>query len=69
MSVNDVLATRTVIVRFPDGNTQYWLTDRVFTPGEKLYLDRDWRVSDVLAPSETNGYTAVTVQSSDEAAA
>jgi hypothetical protein len=40
---------RTVLVRFPGGETQYWLTDRQFTAGTNVSDGGDeWIVTDVV---------------------
>jgi hypothetical protein len=44
----ELLAKRTVAIRFPDGDTQYWLTDRRFDSGERFEAKgRDWLIVDV----------------------
>lgn len=69
MSVKDLLATRTVVIRFPGGESQYWLTDQSFRPGETLFfLNREWLISEVLGPAKTASYTRVTVRPPDNAA-
>jgi hypothetical protein len=51
-----LLATRTVVVRFPNGETEYWLTDRVFVEGETYVRNGNvWEVADVLPPSRNGG--------------
>jgi len=58
--VRDLLSTRTVVVRFPGGNTEYWLTDQVFAAGDPLHRsDGEWIVADVLGADRTDGYEAV----------
>ena len=32
---NELLATRTVVVQLPGGETQYWLTDQGFAPVQR----------------------------------
>ena len=51
-----LLATRTVVVRFPNGETEYWLTDRVFVEGESCVRNGNvWEVVDVLPPGRNGG--------------
>jgi hypothetical protein len=58
--VSALLATRTVVVRFPGGNTEYWLTDQVFAIGDPLRRsDGEWIVADVLGADRTDGYEAI----------
>ena len=50
-----LLATRTVSVRFPSGETEYWLTDRGFAKGDAYTPHGDvWEVAEVL-PRGRNG--------------
>ena len=52
----ELLATRTVAIRLPNGETQYWLTDQVFVAGDKLRRNNQvWEVADVLPPSRNGG--------------
>jgi hypothetical protein len=58
--VSDLLSTRTVVVRFPGGNTEYWLTDRVFAVGDPLRRsDGEWIIANVLGAERTDGYEAI----------
>lgn len=58
--VGDLLSTRTVVIRFPGGNTEYWLTGQVFAAGDTLRRsDGEWIVADVLGADRTDGYEAV----------
>jgi hypothetical protein len=58
--VRDLLSTRTVVVRFPGGNTEYWLTDQVFAAGDPLRRsDGAWVVAEVLGADRTDGYEAI----------
>jgi hypothetical protein len=51
-----LLATRTVVVRLPNGDTEYWLTDHVFIEGDKYERHGNvWEVADVLPPSRNGG--------------
>jgi hypothetical protein len=44
------MGIRTVLVRFPDGETQYWLTDRQFTAGTNVSDGGDeWIVTEVVS--------------------
>ena len=53
---NALLATRTVVVRLPNGETEYWLTDHVFVDGETFERDGNlWEVANVLPPSLSGG--------------
>jgi hypothetical protein len=53
------LSTRTVAVRFPDGDTEYWLTDQLFSVGQTITSrGREWAVVDVLVPGR-DGYSVV----------
>ena len=58
--VEELLSTRTVVIRFPAGNTEYWLTDQIFAPGDPLRRsDGEWIVADVLGADRTDGYEAI----------
>jgi hypothetical protein len=60
--VRDLLSTRTVAIRFPDGDTEYWLTDQLFSVGQTIASKgRDWAVVDVLDP-ERGGHHAIAVR-------
>jgi hypothetical protein len=57
-----LLATRTVIVRLPNGDTEYWLTDHVFVEGDTYErYGNVWEVARVLPPNR-NGGRYLTVQ-------
>jgi hypothetical protein len=61
--VRDPLSTRTVVIRFPGGNTEYWLTDQPFAPGDRLdRSDGDWLVAEVLGTDRTDAYEAIIVR-------
>jgi hypothetical protein len=66
--VKDLLATRTVVVRLPNGETEYWLTDQVFAEGDKHARNGQvWEVADVLPPSRNGGgYLTVRLCENDE---
>jgi hypothetical protein len=56
------LKERTVIVRFPDGASQYWLTDRGFAPGQRISQNgHEWVVSEVIDPDQTGTHVTVTL--------
>ena len=41
----DLLSTRTVAIRLPSGDTEYWLTDQSFSTGDAVRCQgRDWVV-------------------------
>ena len=41
----DLLSTRTVAIRLPSGDTEYWLTHQVFSVGDAVRCQgRDWIV-------------------------
>jgi hypothetical protein len=64
--VTDQLSTRTVVICFPDGETQYWLTDQVFSPGDTLRRNgRAWFVSDVLDSLQTGSYAKIRLRDHD----
>jgi hypothetical protein len=47
--VKELLAHRTVTIHLPRGGTEYWLTDRSFSAGERIRCrDRDWIIGDVI---------------------
>lgn len=47
-----LLAARTVVVRLQNGESEYWLTDRVFSQGDTYTRNGDvWEVVDILPPS------------------
>ena len=59
----DLLATRTLALRFPEGDTQYWLTDRVFAVGETIErYGRTFVVSDVASTRETGREPRITLE-------
>jgi hypothetical protein len=56
----DPVSTRTVVVTFPDGERQYWLTDQVFSSGDTVKRNgRAWVVTDVIDPVRSRGYLKV----------
>ncbi|MBA2740939.1 MAG: hypothetical protein H0U46_02895 [Actinobacteria bacterium] len=57
---------RTVIVRFPDGQTQYWLTDKAFSEGDAITQNGgSWIVSEVLDSGRIDTHTTVTLRLAD----
>jgi hypothetical protein len=57
------LSLRTIVVRYPDGDTQYWLTEESFSPGDELRRNgHTWVVEDVLGPRSSGGYPTVTLR-------
>jgi hypothetical protein len=66
--MSDVLATRTVVIHFlPDGETQYWLTDKAFSVGETIEREGlAWTVSNVAESRETGRKPRVTLTRAKE---
>jgi hypothetical protein len=63
--LQDRLAYRTVAVRLPNGETEYWLTDQVFAAGDRYKRNgHTWEVTDVLPPTR-NGRSHLTVRLSE----
>lgn len=57
-----LLAMRTVAVRLPNGESEFWLTDRVFTEGERYTRHgKEWEVAEVLPPG-LNGHEYLVVR-------
>jgi hypothetical protein len=57
----DRLSVRTVVVRYPDGEKEYWLTEQAFSVGDEIH-GRDGRtlvVEEVLEPSQSGTYTTL----------
>ncbi len=64
--VQERLSLRTIVVRYPDGDRQYWLTEETFTAGDELRRNgHTWVVEDVLGPRRSGGYTTVTLRNRD----
>jgi hypothetical protein len=58
---------RTVVLLFPNGETQYWFTERLFTAGDRL--DRNgqaWIVSSVGAPDKDGRHTNMTLRPAED---
>lgn len=54
--------TRTVTVRFPGGEREYWLTDQVFAVGDTVRgKGRSWVVSGVEQENENGGHLTITL--------
>jgi hypothetical protein len=52
--VRELLATRTVAVRYPHGETEYWFTDKEFVEGDTLSRNgQAWVVESVLTAAQT----------------
>jgi hypothetical protein len=67
--VQERLSLRTVVVRYPDGDRQYWLTEEAFSIGDELRRNgQTWVVDDVLGPRRSGGYTTVTLRDRDAVA-
>ena len=63
--VNDLVATRTVIVQFP-GKREYWLTDSAFSVGQTIQRDgRVWMVASVAGSAETGGKPRIRMTPAD----
>jgi hypothetical protein len=63
MPKTGLLATRTVALRFPEGETQYWLTDKVFSVGETIQRDgRIYVVREVASTRETGREPRITLE-------
>jgi hypothetical protein len=64
--VQERLSLRTIVVRYPDGDRQYWLTEETFSAGDELRRNgHTWVVEDVLGPRRSGGYTTVTLRDRD----
>ncbi len=52
-----------MIVRFPEGETQYWLTDKSFAVGEPVTEGGEtFLVSEILDPESTDTHLTVTLR-------
>ena len=61
--VKDPLSTRTVVISFPDGQSQYWLTDQLFAAGDTIQRNGNaWVVADVLEPARSGGYLKIVLR-------
>jgi hypothetical protein len=62
-----LLATRTVAVRLPSGESEYWLTDRVFNQGDTYTRHgKKWEIAEVMPPGR-NGHHYVVVRLTEAA--
>ena len=68
--VTEPLANRTVAVRFPNGDIEYWLTDQSFSIGQSIRCrNQDWIIDDPRDASEgKNHHETVTLRPADGAA-
>jgi hypothetical protein len=65
-NVKDLLSLRTVVVRFPDGEKEYWLSEATFSRGDELSRNgRAWLVDEVLDPTQTGDHTTVKLREAD----
>jgi hypothetical protein len=63
MRGKDPRTTRTISVRVPGAETQYWLTDQVFAEGDRLVRNgHTWVVSEILPPSHTGSYLTIVLR-------
>jgi hypothetical protein len=67
-NARDLLSVRTLVVRYPNGDKEYWLTEEVFSVGDEIRGRSGGTlvVEEVLEPSQSGSYT--TVKLTDEAA-
>jgi hypothetical protein len=57
---------RTLTILYPDGHREFWFTDQVFEPGDRV--DRhagSWVVVSVGLPNEVGKHTTVVVRPGD----
>jgi hypothetical protein len=67
--VSERLSTPTVAVRYPYGQTEYWVTDRKFAEGDTLPCNgRAWLVKRVRTAAETGDKLLVELGEVDNAA-
>jgi hypothetical protein len=65
-NVKDRLSLRTIVVRYPDGDKQYWLTDETFSRGDELTRNgHTWIVDDVLEPTRSGSHTTMKLREVD----
>jgi hypothetical protein len=63
---HDLVATRTVLVCFAHGKSEYWLTDREFAVGEALeHSGRVWIISEVAGSAVTGGKPRISLTEAD----
>lgn len=66
--VKELLAHRTVAIRLPRGETEYWLTSQTFVIGESIRCrDRDWIVQSVSDGYARDECPSVTLGESESA--
>ena len=54
---------RTLTIKYPDGQREFWLTDQVFVPGDLLERgDGSWFVVSVDDPNQAGKHTTVLVR-------
>jgi hypothetical protein len=54
------------IVRLPNGETEYWLTDHVLVEGDTYKRHGNvWQVADILPPSRSGTYLTVRLAKPD----
>jgi hypothetical protein len=54
---------RTLTIHYPDGQREYWFTDRVFQPGDLLKrATGSWVVESVGDPNDMGKHTTIFVQ-------
>jgi hypothetical protein len=64
--IRDRLAMRTVCVRTPSGESEYWLTDQDFAAGDMLRRNGHvWVVADVLQPGSGRSHLTVRLRQAD----
>jgi hypothetical protein len=67
--VSELLASRTVAVRYPYGQTEYWVTDKKLAEGDTLTCNgRPWVVKRVRTAAETGDKVLVELGERDNAA-
>jgi hypothetical protein len=66
--LQDRLAMRTVCIRTPSGESEYWLTDQDFAAGDTLRRNGNvWIVVDVLQPEGSRSHLTVRLRNADSA--
>jgi hypothetical protein len=64
--IEELSSVRTIVVRYPDGRTQFWLTEETFAEGKELRRNgQTWIVQSVLQPEQSNGSATVTLRDAD----
>jgi hypothetical protein len=63
IQVRELGRMRTVSVRIPGGETQYWLTDQEFDEGDRLDRNgRTWIVFEVMPPNRSGTHLTVVLR-------